>query len=255
MSQYESVAKQTAEILRNRGYEAEECVVPKINTEKIGISVKLSNGCATVFYVEDDLTALEFADKICNQLTERVAIDIESFKVLNEEDVFPVLVRADWNKEILSQLPHREVAGDLAIYYVARKDFGPGRASAKITYAFAEESGFDEEDLYQLAMSNIRKMMTCADISTYTHMKIGPGMDVLTTNDAYLGAAVILAKAGDLDESSWLIPSSVHEWLIVDKRMASEEELCNMIKSINDACVLPEEVLSDHPYVVSDFVA
>ena len=98
MSQYESVAKQTAEILRNRGYDAEECVVPKINTEKIGVSVKLSNDCATVFYVEDGLTALEFADKICNQLTERAAIDVESFKALNEEDVFPVLVRADWNK-------------------------------------------------------------------------------------------------------------------------------------------------------------
>ena len=97
--------------------------------------------------------------------------------------------------------------------------------------------------------------MTCKDISTYTHMKIGPGMDVLTTNDSYLGAALILAKAGELDEKSWLIPSSIHEWLIIDKWMATEAELCNMIQSINTTHVRPDEVLSDHPYVVSDFVA
>lgn len=46
----------------------------------------------------------------------------------------------------------------------------------------------------------------------------------------------------------YIIPSSIHELLVANGNIVSENELANMIQDVNATQVAPEEVLSDHPY-------
>lgn len=50
-------------------------------------------------------------------------------------------------------------------------------------------------------------------------------------------------------ENFYVIPSSVHEMLILpESRVPKREELDEMIKEINEIAVAPEEVLGDRAY-------
>lgn len=79
-----------------------------------------------------------------------------------------------------------------------------------------------------------------------------PMMMVLTNEDACHGAAVILYPAvpdmiqHHYPNGCYLLPSSVHEWIIVPKISAKDpDELRYMVMSINQSQVAPAEVLSD----------
>lgn len=85
---------------------------------------------------------------------------------------------------------------------------------------------------------------------------------VLTNQMLEYGAAVlampsILQKVtGILRDDLYLVPSSVHEVLVLPKhadwvRAVSEKELGQMVREINLSEVPPEEVLSDHLYEFS----
>ena len=85
---------------------------------------------------------------------------------------------------------------------------------------------------------------------------------VLTNQMLEYGAAVlampsILQKVtGILRDDLYLVPSSVHEVLVLPKhadwvRAVSEKELGQMVREINLSEVSPEEVLSDHIYEFS----
>ena len=84
------------------------------------------------------------------------------------------------------------------------------------------------------------------------------GMFVLTNKEKYLGA--VLAYFPDilydistrLKEDFYMLPASVHEWVIVpDSQVEEEEVLFLMVKDINDREVLEEEVLSYNVYYYS----
>ena len=51
----------------------------------------------------------------------------------------------------------------------------------------------------------------------------------------------------------YIIPSSVHEVLLVPKReIPDREEVNEMIRTINDKELQPEDILSDHVYEYLD---
>ena len=80
-------------------------------------------------------------------------------------------------------------------------------------------------------------------------------MYVLTNRERRFGAVNILYDgvlaeiAEKLQDDLYILPSSVHECIIVPRCVSSsQEELEEMVRSINCTQVLPEEVLSDHVY-------
>lgn len=85
----------------------------------------------------------------------------------------------------------------------------------------------------------------------------GPLFYVLTNTSKINGAAVMLyegmlKKFEERFESGfYIIPSSVHEVLILVEADESVEELNRMVREVNDSQVAPEEVLSDHVYYYS----
>lgn len=51
-----------------------------------------------------------------------------------------------------------------------------------------------------------------------------------------------------LKEDYYIIPSSIHETLIVRASEADVDKLNEIIQEVNHSAVSPEEVLSDHAY-------
>ena len=84
------------------------------------------------------------------------------------------------------------------------------------------------------------------------------GMLVLTNKEKYLGAILVYFPdilydiSTRLKEDFYMLPASVHEWVIVpDSQVEDEEVLFLMVKDINDREVLEEEVLSYNVYYYS----
>ena len=81
-------------------------------------------------------------------------------------------------------------------------------------------------------------------------------MYVLTNERHNLGASTILypdtlSKVGSvLNSDFYLLPSSIHEIIIVpDNGYVDEEAMNNMIRSVNSEHIAPDEILSDHMYL------
>ena len=80
-------------------------------------------------------------------------------------------------------------------------------------------------------------------------------MKILTNSRKTYGACSILypgvleRMAEQLNGDFYLIPSSVHEFLLLPKEQdRGEDELREMILEVNRTEISPEEVLSDHLY-------
>ena len=80
-------------------------------------------------------------------------------------------------------------------------------------------------------------------------------MYVHTNESGYLGAAVILysdvlkKEYERLGENFYIIPSSIHEIIVVPESFGMNRiEMENMLRSINASDVREEEILSDYVY-------
>ena len=74
-------------------------------------------------------------------------------------------------------------------------------------------------------------------------------MTIVTNEKKINGAAVIMNEQfmsafGDC----FVIPSSIHEMIVVPAAGADYDTLSDMINEVNRTQLRPEEVLSDHPY-------
>ncbi len=82
-----------------------------------------------------------------------------------------------------------------------------------------------------------------------------PEIYVISNELRIQGAAVIFYTdvlehfAAEKNSDLILLPSSIHEWLVLTEASAGEiRELEAMIRDANRQVVLPEEILSDHVY-------
>ena len=80
-------------------------------------------------------------------------------------------------------------------------------------------------------------------------------MYILSNHMRSYGAAALIYPeqlrkiAEEVGENYYVLPSSVHETIIVaESESPDKEELCSLIKEINETQVEAEEVLSDHAY-------
>ena len=77
-------------------------------------------------------------------------------------------------------------------------------------------------------------------------------MKIYTTNNKLFGAIsmLFLENEKDIDEDGvYIIPSSIHEVILLPKKMCeSEEYINNVISEVNNSSVEKQEVLSEHAY-------
>lgn len=192
-----------------------------------------------------------------------------------KEYIEPALINTKANQKMLSQMPHEKLEDLSLIYKIVLPSSGDkGRASVRITNEMVERWGIRPLDLHMTALSNgthrqpavLQDMETIVqeiysdEVSTENLLEqkesINYGeMFVLSNPDRMDGAAVLaypdLLKQvdGKFDGGCYILPSSIHECIVVPKRQGmSPKELGKMVREVNASEVEREEVLSDRVY-------
>ncbi len=186
-----------------------------------------------------------------------------------KHSVYAKLINADRNKEHLENVPHRRFLDLAVVYYIKLDGAEDGMMSMTIRNQYMELWGQDEGSLYQAAAANMRlngrpcfedieaalRHMAPEGMMPLFNASVDIRMYVLTNKDGVFGAAEILdgntlrAIGGRLGDDFIVIPSSVHETIIVPAGSAPEySELADMVCEINATHVDAEERLSDHVY-------
>lgn len=177
------------------------------------------------------------------------------------------LVNYEKNKELLQKIPHIPYL-DLAIVFVcSASDFEKEYATILIHNNHMEHWEIDLSTLYRIAKENTPKLLPyhLENMKDYLvrYCDWKPFDDhipmyLLTNHLKIHGASVILYEglleqiSRELDSSLVVIPSSVHEVLIIP--VSSKKELAHytyMIMEVNATQIARDEVLSNHAYYYS----
>ncbi|MDO4621580.1 MAG: DUF5688 family protein [Eubacteriales bacterium] len=181
--------------------------------------------------------------------------------------IFCKLVNYKMNKELLKHVPHKRIWEDLCLIgYYEMEPGCLGNATVRIDRRLVEKWGITEAEFLDHAMENtmrergpvfrsLRSVLREYDLGVPESEDEEEELYMLTTKDRNLGTVCILYPgireqiAEMLHADLLLLPSSIHEWLILaDKGGYSEEDINQMIREINHSQVIPEEILSDHVY-------
>lgn len=216
-----------------------------------------------------------YEDCISHLTVERNDIKgINDFESCRNKVVFR-LVNSKMNETLLKSVPHIEFLDLSVIFQVLLESSCENTASVQIRNQFIEQWGITTEELFEVAMNNTKsllpatfytmqhafeKMYKIEDIEDEnllqeTNEDQRDLMYVLTNTTCNYGAAVIiypniLEMIGDiLCEDFCVIPSSVHEILIVPKSTILEPEMMDeLVQEVNEGQLAPEEVLGTHVY-------
>ena len=226
------------------------------------------SGRATLVNVVNDVMDTYRRNKVNQSVDMRYFLNYESVK----QSIVYKLVNTEKNKELLEDIPHIDFL-DLSIVFqcmIAQEELG--RASILIHNVHLKLWDVSVEKLYQAARENTQRLQEYeiktmaevlreivrtenpeeADDEDYvTELSDNVPMYVLSNKSRVEGAACMLYPglirdlADQFGKSLYIIPSSVHELLLLPTKDTGEcAEIKRMIREINDTQVSPEEILS-----------
>lgn len=257
-----------------------ETVIKNNNSVNEGLMIRHSNiNVSPNIYIQqfyDEYVEGEPFEDICKKIA-NVRVDAEygrNFeidKILDfdfvKNAIYPNLINKGRNLDQLEYRPHRDFLDLVIVYYVdvTYLDIGckePIIMQLGITDELMDTYGIDEEKLYELSMKNINSAeASCKFLHEISNKVIGT--DVVENYDImYLtnklnckGSAMIFnndiieCASGKLNGDFYILPSSVHEVILVSATSPMPMEVMSkMVKDINRACVGKEEFLSDNVY-------
>ena len=181
------------------------------------------------------------------------------------------LVNREKNREQLEKVPYVPLL-DLAIcFYYAFDGVGVENGMIPLYRSHMENWNVTERELLECAMANTPRLFPCEVIPMEEALEDmiqelpeelqedilrRISMRILTNSCKTYGACSILYPgvlerlAESVGGDFYLIPSSIHEFLILPKAQdRDEEELKSMIAEVNRTELSPEEILSDHLYL------
>lgn len=190
-----------------------------------------------------------------------------------KERLIVSLINAERNEDFLKDKPHRMLE-DLAIVYkvLVNKD-ETGTGTIMVTNSHMEYWGLTEEQLYETAIKNSNMFeppfiddmdrvaaemlrergMTEEEIEEF-QADVHPKMYIISNASKVNGASAIVYSdalqqvAEMMGSDLYILPSSIHEVLAVSAEDRDLEDLEEMVRSVNQTDVSPEEVLSDNVY-------
>lgn len=205
-------------------------------------------------------------------------IDFEQAK----ERLFVVLCGVEDNKNFLDTVPHTIVEDMALTYHLVARSNSEDILSTPITNTLMELYGVDKETVHQAALISSERLFPVQmeglnEFLTKTFIEdmqaIGKpeeeidallyGIDMsnemnitILSNDVRIEGASVLFYPDTMDQIAervggdyYLLPSSIHEFLIVpNEGLLSYEDLLNMVTDANALVVRPEEKLTDQVY-------
>jgi len=199
-------------------------------------------------------------------------INMEFFKDFEKvkDRIVYRLIHAERNRELLEDIPHIPF-WDLAIcfsYAFWSEELGDGMIlihnhqmeSWNVTYSqLMKQAEVNTPRLFPMTFYGINEVLKQMHVDIDLSECAEEQLYVLTNQQKIYGAASILYPqtltyiAEQLNSDFYILPSSIHEVLILRKKQFQELEkegkiLHEMIKDINYAELAKEDVLSDYPY-------
>lgn len=179
------------------------------------------------------------------------------------------LINYEKNKELLTKIPHLPFLDLAIVFYCFWMDTPVGNATILIHNSHMKMWKVTVSELYRDARDNSRRVLP-AELKPMTEVlkELSCGLEemeedevpmyVATNARRSLGAAVILYDgmlkvcAERIGEGYYILPSSIHEVILVPGSVVPEaEELLEMVRDINATQVRDTEVLSDQIYFYS----
>ena len=189
---------------------------------------------------------------------------LTEFEAVKERIIYR-LINAEANKMLLKDVPNIPYLDLAIVFYVMLEINDQGTACMLIRKEHMEMWDVTMHMLWESAKENTWQILPSefhtmrAVMKELCHEKEFMGMDilhVLTNQIRNFGATVILYEgclemiADFLDDNYYVLPSSVHEVIIMSERDAPEGKkgLSDMVREINHTQVDAEDILSDNAY-------
>ena len=176
----------------------------------------------------------------------------------------PKLICKEWNEEFLKDKVYTELLDLAVIYQICLDESERGLATVTINKSFLKNWDVSIEEIHQAAVDNMMTQTPCEFKSMMEIMRDITGdplpddylpdvMWVLTNSKKVNGAACLLDKQMlDIIESRigsfFILPSSVHEVIVLPDNGADTITLRNMVMDVNESQVSIDDRLSDHVY-------
>lgn len=169
------------------------------------------------------------------------------------------LIGTKANKGFLEGVPHVDFEDLSAVFYYLMEDpaFGNGMITVKNTDIKRWEK--NEQELYREVLENCAQMLPpvlrpLSEVLEVVCPEADGSLHLLTNESALFGAAVILYPgmqqeiAGKLGGAYFILPSSVHELILLPDSGEDAEDLLRIVVEINHTQVAEEEILTDAVY-------
>lgn len=216
---------------------------------------------------EEGKTIPELVDYVC-ELYEQ-AVTVQEFKPEEYLDFAKVkkhlackLINYKKNEKMLKDVPHQRFLNLAVVVYYKVQDKVIGNATILVRESHCRSWRITEEELFCQARENTQKILPVKFVEIgeileqcgYETEK-GTRMYVLTNEENYFGASSIifdsvLEKIGKfLGDDFWILPSSIHECIIVPLESAmGAEAMRELVWEVNQTEVAPQDYLSDEIY-------
>ena len=200
---------------------------------------------------------------------EKIGLDIAAITDLPRvrDKIKVKLINAGLNAEFLKDKPHTIIADLAAVYYIDLSSCDDGGImSSMITDAILSAYGITVEELHQIAVGNISENVYFAgmmQILSEEYNLIGclpedalpekEVMYVLSTPEKTNGAGVVLSPkvmdivAEKIGGDFFVLPSSIHELILVCKAGMDADGLQQTVRQVNSS-IAPSEILSNFVY-------
>ena len=173
-------------------------------------------------------------------------------KTSNEDDVkMPFL-----DMELFVRVEFENTGEEMASVTIKKTILDKWDISAEQLFADAMENMTDKwggDNLGNIILSGFSDLKTIDEFINNINAGSEMAMYTIGTRDKYWGASIItnteiLSKIADkLDDDLIILPSSIHEIIIVPKELANDG-MTAMVQAINADCVSETDQLSDHIY-------
>lgn len=184
--------------------------------------------------------------------------------------IFAKLINTERNRKLLETVPNEPVLDLSLVFYLFRNN-DPDDEEVLITNSMLKKWKVDYFQVFEDALSNTRQIMGACikplkemieemikgisfDMDLKEEEDVMP-MYVLTNLWKRNGAVCVLFwdmvmdLADSLQSDLLVIPSSIHEVILIPEgKGISGEELNELIRSVNESELNPQDVLSDHAY-------
>ncbi len=270
--------------LQAKGYNSSINTVTKNNgIEYTGVIIKKDNtNLAPTIYLESYLKDYEEDNRTMESIITAIITvaerepDMVSFETGSytewdkvKETIIMKIINKDRNANLLETVPFAEFC-DLAIIFQSLVDVDNGLATITVADSHLEMWGKTVEDLFELAKVNTPKLLP-AKMQTMNDVMISMGMPeellppfepekemyILSNEHSTNGVATILyddcrilhSLASDIGTNLYILPSSIHEVILMSTNAGEPNVLSEMVKEVNGTQVLIEEQLSDNVYL------